>query len=72
MFQYFYIIIDTKPSEKISSLIQNKRFCSDVKKMSPLYQTHICEAFHSVVNHYALKSNAFGYKGMLARYILSS
>ncbi len=52
---YYFIIIDTKVSEKVSSLIQNKRFCSDVK-MSPTYQTNACEAFHSVVNHFAPKS----------------
>ncbi len=67
---YCFIIIDTKVSEKVSSLIQNKRFCSDVKKMSPTYQTNACEAFHSVVNHFAPKSTAFSYKGMCARYAL--
>ncbi len=58
---------DTKASDKISSIIQNKRFCGDVKKLSPQYQTSSCEAFHNVMIHYAPKSTAFTYNGMLAR-----
>lgn len=61
---------DTKASEKVSTIIQNKRFCADVKKLSPLYQTSACEAFHSVVIHYAPKSTAFSYNGMLSRYVM--
>lgn len=63
---------DTKASEKISSIINNKYFCSDVKKLSPVYQTSICEAFHSVVINFAPKSTAFTYNGMLARYLMCS
>ncbi len=68
--KYYFIIIDTKVSEKVSSRILNKIFCSDVKNMSPMYQTNACEAFHSVVNHFAPKSTAFSYKGIYARYAL--
>ena len=60
---------DTKASEKISALIQNKPFCKDVMKLSPHYQTSACEAFHSVVIHFAPKSTAFTYNGMLSRYV---
>ena len=60
--------IDTKASEKVSAIIQNKAFCRDVMKLSPQYQTSTCEAFHSVIIHFAPKSTAFTYKGMLARY----
>ena len=63
---------DTKASEKISSIIHNKYFRSDVKKLSPVYQTSICEAFHSVVINFAPKSTAFTYNGMLARYLMCS
>lgn len=64
---YKLCIIDTKASEKISSIILNKRFCSGVQKLSPVYQTSTCEAFHSVVNNFAPKSTAFTYDGMRAR-----
>ena len=42
---YYCFYIDTKASEKLSSIIQNRRFCGDMKKLSPLYQTSACEAF---------------------------
>ena len=64
---YYCFYIDTKASEKLSSIIQNRRFCGDVKKLSPLYQTSACEAFHSVVINFAPKSTAFTYNGMLSR-----
>lgn len=60
--------IDTKASEKITTIIQKKAFCKDVMKLSPKYQTSTCEAFHSVVINFAPKSTAFTYKGMRARY----
>ena len=59
---------DTKASEKISTIIQKKSFCSDVAKLSPVYQTATCEAFHSVVINFAPKFTAFCYNGMLSRY----
>lgn len=62
----FCFCVDTKASEKISSI---KYFCTDVKKLSPVFQTSICEAFHSVVINFAPKSTAFTYNGMLARYV---
>ena len=63
------IIIDTKSSEKISAVITRKAFCSDVAKLSPVHQTSRLEAYHSVVIHFAPKSAAFTYLGMLARYL---
>ena len=64
---YFSYCTDTKASERISSIIQNKSFCADVKKLSPVFQTSTCEAFHSVVINFAPKSTAFTYNGMRAR-----
>ena len=65
---FFFGYSDTKASDKISSVILNKYFCSNVKQLSPLHQTSICEAFLGVVNIFAPKSTAFTYNGMLARY----
>ena len=59
---------DTKASEKISAIISNKAFCSDVTKLSPLYQTSYLKAYYSVVIHFVPKSTALMYIGMLARY----
>jgi solute carrier family 8 (sodium/calcium exchanger) len=42
-----------------------------VKKLSPVHQTSICEAFHSVLINFAPKSSAFTYNGMLARYLIA-
>ena len=68
---FFWGYSDTKASEKISSVILNKYFCSDVKQLSPLHQTSICEAFHSVVINFAPKVTAFTYNGMIARYVIT-
>ena len=58
---------DTKASEKLSDIITNTRFCSDVAKLSPAHQTSGLEAFHSVIIHFAPKSIAFSYSGILSR-----
>lgn len=50
-------------------MIIRKAFCTDVVKLSPLKQTSRLEAYHSVVIHFAPKSTAFTYLGMLARYL---
>ena len=68
MWYLSYFIIDTKPSEELSKLITGTRFCNDVSRISPYYQTSALEAFHSVFIHFAPKSTAFSYEGMLGRY----
>ena len=62
---YVSYCTNTKLSEKMSSIIQSNSFCSDIKKLSSVFQTSSCEAFHSVVNNFALKSAAFRYNGLL-------
>ena len=47
--------LDSKASEKLSSLISNNLLCKDITRLSPLYQTSSLEAFHSVVIHFAPK-----------------
>ena len=47
------IFLDTKVCEKFTAIIINKRFCSNVSKLSPVYQTLSLEVFHSVTIHYA-------------------
>ena len=62
------IHVDTEPSEKVIKIISNTRFCSDVRKLSPIQQTSSVEAFHSIVISFVPKSTAFSYNGMLTRY----
>ena len=51
--------------------IKAKWLSLDVAMLSPVYQTQTSrlEAYHSVVIHFAPKSAAFTYLGMLARYL---
>ncbi len=65
----FITLIDTKASEKLSAIILNKHFCTDMKKISPVHQTSKCEAVHSLLITFAPKSMAFSYYGMLSRLV---
>ncbi len=62
-------MIDTKISEKLLSLIYDKRLCKVVAMLSNSVQTSLLEAFHSLIIQYAPKHSAFSYQGMLARYM---
>jgi solute carrier family 8 (sodium/calcium exchanger) len=64
--------IDTKASEKITALITKPAFCSDMVKLSPVYQTSRLEAFHSLIIHFAPKSTAFSYQGIMSRLHLAA
>jgi len=62
------MLTDTKPSEKICEIIQNKALCKDIQKMSSSYQTSRLEAFHSCIIEFApKKKTAFSYHGMKSR-----
>ena len=60
-------VLDTKPSEKLSDLITNTMFCNDLSRLSPLHQTSSLESFHNVIIHFATKSVALSYHGMISR-----
>jgi len=62
---------NTKPFDKLSSILSNKRLVADIKKLSPYHQTSSVEAFHSLLIRFAPKSVAFSYTGMLARMMLA-
>ena len=66
---YFIYCIDTKPSEHLLPIINNKSLCNDIMKLSCSSQTSCLESFHSLINHFAPKHTAFSYLGMNARLV---
>uniref|UniRef100_A0A671W0Z0 THAP-type domain-containing protein n=1 Tax=Sparus aurata TaxID=8175 RepID=A0A671W0Z0_SPAAU len=60
----------TKPTYRLEKVLMNKHILSDVKKLSPLYQTSTLEGFNGVILHFAPKNVAFSYLGMLCRLIV--
>ena len=61
------IHIDTKASEKLTSLINNNNHLKDMCRLSSVHQTSALESFHNIVIHFAPKSVAFSYQGMKSR-----
>ena len=61
------IPLGSKAIDKLDGVITNGRLLADMKKLSPSYQTSSLEAYHSVVNHFALKLLAFSYGGIYSR-----
>ena len=61
------IHLDTKASERVTSLITNSALCKDICRLSPNYQTSSLESFHNVIIHFVSKSTAFSYQGMECR-----
>ena len=63
----FVYCIDTKASEKLTSLLLNSNHLKDITRLSSTYQTSSLESFHNIVIHFAPKSIAFSYMGMKSR-----
>jgi len=59
--------VDTKASEKLTSLLTNSTRLKDMTRLSSAYQTYSLESFHNVVINFAPKAVAFPYKGMISR-----
>lgn len=60
--------VDSKASDKVSSLLSSTQLINDVTRLSPTYQTSSLEAYHSVIIHFAPKYAALSYQGMHCRY----
>lgn len=67
LFMCLCLQLDTKPSEAISALISDKNLCKAIRRLSPVHQTSSLESFHSVLNHFAPKMQAFYYPIMNSR-----
>ncbi len=67
-----WILPHTKAASKLSSIINAKALCKDVKRLSPVYQTYCLEAFHSLIIQFAPKSIAYSYMGMKCRLLLAA
>ena len=67
-FQISSSSVDSKASEKLTSLLTNTLLCKDITRLSAMHQTSSLGAYHSVVMHFAPKSTAFSYSGMQCRY----
>jgi len=65
-----YILFLFYGCEKLDDLVTNTRLLTDMKKLSLTHQTNSLEAYHSVINHFALKLLAFSYCGIYARYLM--
>ena len=63
----WYSHVDTKVSENLSDLLTKTKLCNDISNFSPVYQTSILDAFHSLMINFVPKSNAFSYKGKVGR-----
>ena len=65
--EYVVEYIDTKASEKLTSLLTNATHLKDMTRLSGAYQMSSLESFHNVVINFAPKAVAFSYKGMKSR-----
>ncbi|XP_015259484.1 PREDICTED: uncharacterized protein LOC107104080 [Cyprinodon variegatus] len=53
---------------RLDKVLTNKRFLTNVEKLSHHYQSATVESFHSVIQRFAPKNLAFPFIGMLCRY----
>ena len=52
----------------LENIILEKRLLSDIRKLSPIYQTSTLEAKHSLDVRFVPKNVSFSYNGMQMRY----
>ena len=64
--------IDSPAYTKLNSAMLKKSLIKGIGQASPLDQTSFLEGFHSVVNQFSPKMNAYSYWGLFCRYSISS
>ncbi|XP_071792349.1 uncharacterized protein [Asterias amurensis] len=62
-----YMKPSTLATEKLTSILTKTMLLNDIKMMSTTRQTSSLESFHSVLNYFAPKMNAYTYHGMTCR-----
>ncbi|XP_028403949.1 uncharacterized protein LOC114526538 [Dendronephthya gigantea] len=62
-----WILPDSPAYTKLSSAITKKSLVKGIKQASPLDQTSFLEGFHSVVNQFSPKMNAYSFTGIFCR-----
>lgn len=62
----------TKACEKLDDIIGRTLLVNDVKKLSGGKQTSSLESFHGLINNFAPKLKAYGYRGMTTRLQLAA
>ena len=60
--------IDSPAYTKLTSAMLKKSFVKGIAQASPLDQTSFLEGFHSVVNQFSPKMNAYSFTGIFCRY----
>ena len=63
---YVYIT-GTKAYDELCTILTKPALLTDIKKLSPKYQTSSVEGYHSVITHFAPKLLSFSYEGMACR-----
>ena len=61
-------IIGTEVAITLENIILEKILLSDIRKLSPVYQTSTLEAKHSLDVRFVPKNVSFSYNGILMRY----
>ena len=70
MYIKFYVLTDSKASEKLSALLTKVKLSKDIAKLSPVYKTSL-ESFHSVVIHFGTQINSIFISGNAVQVNLS-
>ena len=61
------LIIDTEAAVTLENIIWEERLFSDIRKLSPVYQTSTLEAKHSLHVRFVSKNVLCSYNGMQMR-----
>jgi ABC-type transporter MlaC component len=68
MLSIILYFIDSTAYTKLSSAMLKESLTKGIKQASPLDQTSFLEGFHSVVNQFSPKMNAYSFSGQFCRY----
>ena len=64
-------LLGSSALNRLDKVLTNKRYLTDVEKLSHHYQTSTVESFHSVIQRFAPKNIILPFIGMLCRYVHS-